>query len=144
MAPERGFFRDAGPVILRLERQAAWSRLDAAQFRRLAFLLSALALGLAAITWGRVHVLSNGYEIMELRGRRDELLAEHLRLQRRIGDLQSLDYAETAARQRLGMVDINPNQVITLHSESEAGRLADSVEALFSFHRSAGRPGLQP
>jgi cell division protein FtsB len=143
MASERGFFRDAGPVILRLERQASWSRLNASQFRGLALAVAALGLGLAAITWGRVHVLTNGYEIMDLRGQRDELLAEHLRLQREIGDMQSLDYVEVAARQRLGMVDINPNQVITLHSESAAGRLAESVEALFG-GGPAARPGPQP
>src|SRR5665213_2604475 len=131
MATERGFFRDAGPVILRLEGQAPWSRLSATQFRGAAAVLMALAVVIAAITWGRVHVLTNGYEIMELRGERDELLADHLRLQRRIGDLESLNYAEEAARQRLGMVDINPNRVITLHSESTARHFAESVEALF-------------
>lgn len=141
MATDRGFFRDAGPVILRLERQASWSRLNAGQFRGLALAVAVLALGLAAITWGRVHVLTNGYEIMDLRGQRDELLAEHMRLQRQIGDMQSLDYVEQAARQRLGMVDINPNQVITLHSESEVGHLADSLEALFGRGASEARPG---
>jgi cell division protein FtsB len=144
MATERGFFRDAGPVILRLERQASWSRLNATQFRGLALAVAALALGLAAITWGRVHVLTNGYEIMDLRGQRDELLAEHMRLQREIGDMQNLDYVETTARRRLGMVDINPNQVITLHSESEVRHLAESVEALFGGGRPASRPGPQP
>ena len=141
MATDRGFFRDAGPVILRLERQASWSRLNASQFRGLALAVAALALGLAAITWGRVHVLTNGYEIMDLRGQRDELLAEHMRLQRQIGDMQSLDYVEDAARRRLGMVDINPNQVIPLHSESEVGHLADSLEALFGRGASAAQPG---
>ncbi|HTB23227.1 MAG TPA: hypothetical protein VK914_11040 [bacterium] len=142
MATERGFFRDAGPVILRLERQASWTRINAAQFRGLALVVALLAFGLAAITWGRVHVLTNGYEIMALRGQRDELLAEHVRLQRRIVDMQSLDYVETAARQRLGMVDINPNQVITLHSESAAQRVEDSVEALFG--RTSSHPEAQP
>jgi cell division protein FtsB len=144
MEADRGFFRDAGPVILRLERQAPWSRINATQFRGLAVAVAALALGLAAITWGRVHVLTNGYEIMDLRGQRDELLAEHMRLQREIGDMQSLDYVEKAARGRLGMVDINPNQVITLHSESEVRHLAESVEALFGGGPSAAHPQAQP
>jgi cell division protein FtsB len=131
MANDKGFFRDAGPVILRLEKQAAWSRLDPGQFRRLALLVSALAVGLLIVTWGRVHVLTNGYEIMELQAQRDRLQAEHLRLERRIDDLQSLSHAENVARAQLGMVDINPNQVITLHQKSAARHLADRVEALF-------------
>jgi len=131
MANEKGFFRDAGPVILRLERQAAWSRMDPAQFRRLAALIAVAGLALTLIIWGRVHVLSNGYEIMELQGQRDRLLADHARLERRIEDMQSLAYAEQTARQRLGMVDINPNQVITLHRKSAAQHLEDSIAGLF-------------
>lgn len=143
MPTDKGFFRDAGPVILRLERQAAWSRLDASQFRRLALAVAVLASGLAVVTWGRVHVLTNGYEIMDLQAQRDRLLADHQRLQRRIDDMQSLAYAETAARGRLGMVDINPNQVITLHRKTKAEHLAESVEAIFA-RRPAARPGPQP
>ena len=140
MAPERGFFRDAGPVILRMERQAPWSRLDAPQFRRLALGLGLFAAALGLITWGRVHVLTNGYEIMDLQAQRDRLLDEHQRLQRRIDDMQSLAYAEATARQRLGMVDINPNQVVTLHRKSATQHLAEAVEALFS-RGPAVRPG---
>ena len=134
MARENRFFRDAGPVLLRLEQRSAW-RLDAGQFRRLALALGALALALALVTWGRTSVDALGYQIMGLREERDQLAAEHRRLQGRLAELQSLAYAESAARTRLGMVEINPNQVINLKRRSAAGALMDDMAALFS------RPG---
>ncbi len=132
MQGQKGFFRDAGPMILRLEqRSARWARLDAAQFRRLAAAFAVVMVVLALLTWSRVRVLANGYQIAELKQERDGLMAEHRRLQRRLEEMQSLRYAEQAARQRLGMVDINPNQVITLRKKSAAESLMDDVAALF-------------
>lgn len=137
MARERGLFRDAGPVILRLEQRAAW-RLDAGQFRRMVLLLSVVALGLLALTWGRVRVLANGYQIMELRQERDRLASEHRRLESRLDEMQSLAYAEEEARTRLGMVEVNPNQVITLRQRSAARDLVDGMASLF--HRDGAPP----
>ena len=137
MAREPRFFRDAGPVLLRLEQRSAW-RLDAQQFRGLALALGALALCLLLVTWGRVRVLANGYQIMELKQERDQLAAEHRRLQGRLEEMQSLAYAETQARTRLGMVGINPNQVINLRRRSAAGALMDDVAALFGGGPKAG------
>jgi cell division protein FtsL len=134
MARENRFFRDAGPVLLRLEQRSGW-RLDAGQFRRVALALGLVAAALLVVTWGRVRVLANGYQIMELREESDQLAAEHRRLQGRLEEMQSLAYAETEARTRLGMVEVNPNQVINLKRRSTAGALMDDVAALFS------RPG---
>jgi len=134
MAREARFFRDAGPVLLRLEQRSAW-RLDAGQFRKLELAFGVVAVALLMVTWGRVRVLANGYQIMELRQERDGLAAEHRRLQGRLDEMQSLNYAEQAARTRLGMVEINPNQVINLRRRSAAGALMDDVAALFD------RPG---
>lgn len=130
----RLFFRnaDAGPVILRLEKQAAWGRLDAVQFRRVFAIVSVVAVALLFLTWSRVRVLANGYQIMELKTERDALMAEHRRLERRLEEMQSLSYAEQMARTRLGMVDINPNQVITLRKRSAAESLMDGVASLFT------------
>jgi cell division protein FtsB len=132
MRKNPGIFRDAGPVILRWEANARWSRLEAGQFRRLAALVSVLALGLLMLTWSRVRVLANGYQISELRAQRDELLNEHRHLERRLQEVQSLEYAEDVARHQLGMVDVNPNQVITLRKQGAAGRLWEGVAALFA------------
>lgn len=138
MTNEKGFFRDAGPVILRLEqRSASWSRLEPAQFRRLLALLLALGLGLALLTWSRVRVLADGYQLAELRQERDALLAQQRRLQRRLDSMRSLQYAEQAARNRLGMVDINPNQVITLRRQDPPSRL----EAWLGRGRGADKEG---
>lgn len=138
MRDDKSFFRDAGPVILRLEqRTAAWSRLSAAEFRVWAVRLGAAALLVVLLVWGRVRVLANGYQIAELKERRDAVMAEHRRLERRLAEMQSLRYAEVQARQRLGMVDINPNQVINLKQRSAAGRLLDGVASFFG----AGKEG---
>lgn len=131
MAREPRFFRDAGPVLLRLERQSAWS-LDATQFRRLALALGALAVALLLVTWGRTRVLTNAYDIMGLRAERDGLAAQQHQLQARLAEMQSLDYAEQAARTRLGMVEINPNQVINLQRRTTAGALMADVASFFS------------
>lgn len=131
MRKEPGLFRDAGPVILRWEANARWSRMDAVQFRKVAALVSVLAVALLLLTWSRVRVLANGYQIAELRAERDELLNEHRHLERRLQEMQSLDYAEAVARHQLGMVDVNPNQVITLRKQGRAGKLWDDVSALF-------------
>jgi cell division protein FtsB len=131
MRKNPGLFRDAGPVILRWEANARWSRLDARQFRGLAAIVSGVALGLLLLTWSRVRVLANGYQIAELRTERDQLLNEHRHLERRLQEVQSLDYAEVVARRQLGMVDVNPNQVVTLKKQGQAGRLWAGVTALF-------------
>jgi hypothetical protein len=132
MNRDANFFKDAGPVILRLEqRSASWTRLHPEQFRRLAILVGAGALVMALLVWGRVRVLANGYQIGELKGQRDALLAEHRRLERRLDEMQSLHYVETAARQRLGMVDINPNQVINLRRRTAAQSLVAGVKSFF-------------
>ncbi len=141
MGGEREFFRNPAPVILGFERRASWSRLSSSQFRTAGALLLALMAALAFLTWGRVHVLANGYEIAQLRQRRDALLARNQFLQRRLADLRSLDYVEATARGRLGMVDINPNQVIVLRPRTRVDRLVDSFKALFGGPPSAaGRP----
>ena len=130
MARDFRLFRDAGPVILQMDRRAAW-RLDAGQFRALVLALVALAMGLLLLTWGRVRVLANGYQIMELRQERDSLESQHRALQSRLEQMQSLAWAEQAAREQLHMVDINPNQVITLRTRGLGSSLVDSVESLF-------------
>ena len=130
MAREPRFFRDAGPVLLRLERQSAW-RLDATQFRGLALALGAVAAALLLVTWGRTRVLTNAYDIMALRAQREILATQQHQLQARLAEMQSLDYAEQAARTRLGMVEINPNQVINLKRRSAAGALMADVAAFF-------------
>ena len=135
MRKNPGLFRDAGPVILRWEANARWSRMDAGQFRRVAALVSVLAVALLTLTWSRVRVLANGYQIAELRAERDELLNEHRHLERRLQEMQSLDYAESVARHQLGMVDVNPNQVVTLRKQGRAGKLWDDVSAIFARDR---------
>jgi cell division protein FtsB len=128
------------------QRSARWSRLDARQFRGLVLALLTLAVAALFITWGRVRVLANGYQIAELRLERDRLMAEHRRLERRLDEMQSLAYAEQAARQRLGMVDINPNQVITLHKQTLTESVSEKVGGLFSKDekKDAGEAGRQP
>ena len=130
MARDFRLFRDAGPVILQMDRRAAW-RLDAGQFRAMVLALVAVALGLLLLTWGRVRVLANGYQIMELRQERDSLASQHRQLEGRLAQMQSLAWAEQAARAQLHMVDINPNQVITLRPRGLGGSLVDGVAALF-------------
>ena len=132
MRKNPGLFRDAGPVILRWEANARWSRLDPGQFRRIVVLGGLLALALLLLTWSRVRVLANGYQIAELREARDQLLNEHRHLERRLQEMQSLDYAEAVARHQLGMVDVNPNRVVTLKKQGTAGRLWDGVTAMFA------------
>jgi cell division protein FtsB len=144
MRKNPGIFRDAGPVILRWEANARWSRLDAGQFRRMAALVGLVAFGLLFLTWSRVRVLANGYQIAELRTQRDQLLNEHLHLERRLQEIQSLDYAEAVARHQLGMVDVNPNQVITLRKQGTASRLWEGVSALFSSKDKDGGPDKAP
>jgi cell division protein FtsB len=141
MRKNPGLFRDAGPVILRWEANARWSRLDARQFRGLAAIVSLVALGLLLLTWSRVRVLANGYQIAELRTERDQLLNEHRHLERRLQEMQSLDYAEAVARRQLGMVDVNPNQVVTLKKQGQAGRLWAGVTALFGSKDKAADKG---
>ena len=131
MRKNPGLFRDAGPVILRWEANARWSRLDPGQFRRLVVLGGLLAAALLVLTWSRVRVLANGYQIAELREERDQLLNEHRHLERRLQEMQSLDYAEAVARHQLGMVDVNPNRVVTLKKQGAAGRLWDGVTSMF-------------
>jgi cell division protein FtsL len=138
MQSNKGFFRDAGPVILRLEqRSARWARLDAGQFRKWALLVGVLALALTLLTWGRVRVLANGYQIAELKRERDSLMAEHRRLQGRLEQMHSLQHVEETARQRLGMVDINPNQVITLRKQTRMEGMLDGVRGFFGLRPSA-------
>ncbi len=143
MRKKPGIFRDAGPVILRWEANARWSRMDAGQFRRVAALLGVLAVALLLLTWSRVRVLANGYQIAELRAQRDELLNEHRHLERRLEEMQSLDYAESVARHQLCMVDVNPNQVVTLRKQGRAGKLWDDVSALFSRDKDAAKEKAQ-
>ncbi len=132
MRKNPGLFRDAGPVILRWEANARWSRMDPGQFRRIATLVGVIATVLLLLTWSRVRVLANGYQIAELRAQRDQVLNEHRHLERRLQEMQSLDYAEAVARHQLGMVDVNPNQVVTLQKQGAAGRLWKGVTALFT------------
>ena len=117
MRKNPGIFRDAGPVILRWEANARWSRLEPGQFRKLAALLLSLFVLAALLLVSRMEVIKNGYQIVELRQERDRLLNEQKHLERRLQEVQSLDYAEDVARHQLGMVDVNPNQVIYLGSD---------------------------
>lgn len=134
-------------MILRLEHSSPFRRLDADQFRKAVGAVSLGALILLFVTWGRVRVLANSYQIMELKAERDGLLAERRRMERNLEDVQSLSYAETVARQRLGMVDINPNQVIALRRKSGTEELIEDVTALFSSKKdvqTAARAGAKP
>jgi cell division protein FtsL len=139
MRKDSQLFRDAGPVILRWEAKARWARLEPAQFRRLVLAGMALSAFLLLLTWSRVRVLANGYQISELRAERDSLLNEHRRLERRFQEMQSLNYTEQVARQRLGMVDVNPNRVVTLKKQGVAGKLWDDVSSLFSSDKKGKR-----
>ena len=133
---EPKFYRDLTPTLLRLEARSGIGRLQAAQFRQLAAVLAALLIFGMALTWSRVRVLANSYQIMELKAERDRLGEQALRCRGRLAHMRSLAYAEEVARGRLGMVDISPNQVVVLGREGAVGRLWKGVSGWFG----GGRP----
>ena len=59
------------------------------------------------------------------------LLSEQKRNERQLRELQSLSTAEQVARQQMGMVDINPNQVIYLPESPKPGFPGKAWKALF-------------
>lgn len=112
------FYRDYSATILGLESRFTFARLQAPQFRNLAAVLAAILFFGLILTWSRVRVLANNYQILELKLERDRLKADQLAAERRLAHMRSLAYAEEVARQQLGMVDINPNQVVVLKKRS--------------------------
>jgi hypothetical protein len=124
-------YRDYSSWILAMEPRLSWARLTRAQFRRLAAGVFFLFLFSAALLVARMAVIKNGYQIVGLRQERDRLLAEQKQNERRLRELQSLSHAEGVARQEMGMVDINPNQVIYLDDPSKSGFSHRAWKAVF-------------
>ena len=124
-------YRDYSSWILAMEPRLAWSRLTRVQFRKLAlWLLTGFVLA-AALLVSRMAVIKNGYQIVELRQERDRLLAAKKQGERRLRELESLDQAERVARRDLGMVDMNPNQVIHLPADPSASGPKGAWGSLF-------------
>ncbi len=117
----KGLYRDYARVILSLEPRFSWTRLDRAQFRSWAQLLGVLAVLAGALTWSRLRVLENGYQIIELRQQRDRIRDRVTLSERRLVEAHSLEAVERVARQRLGMVDMNPNRVVVLRGDGKLG-----------------------
>jgi cell division protein FtsB len=124
-------YRDYSQWVQALEPRLAWTRLTRGQFRNLAALLLLLFAGAALVLLGRMAVIKNGYQIVELRQERDALLAQRKQNERRLRELESLDHAELVARRDLKMVDVNPNQVIHLGNNPSPSVPTRAWRALF-------------
>ena len=114
-------YRDYSQWILAMEPRMGFSRISRSQFRKLAGLVLGLFVFGAGLLVSRMAVIKVGYQIVELRQERDRLMAERKQNERRLRELESLAHAELYARKEMGMVDINPNQVITLEDPASSG-----------------------
>jgi hypothetical protein len=124
-------YRDYSQWILAMEPRLSWARLTRAQFRQLAAAVLGLFLFSAFLLVSRMSVIKNGYAIVELRQQRDRLMSEKKQGERRLRELMSLAHAEAVARGEMGMVDINPNQVIYLADPSGRGLTRRAWKAMF-------------
>ena|SRR6185369_13782961 len=124
-------YRDYSQWVQALEPKLAWTHLTRSQFRSLATLLMLLFGAAAVILLGRMAVIKNGYQIVELRQQRDTLLAARKQNERKLRELESLDHAELVARRDLKMVDVNPNQVIHLGNNPSPSVPTRAWRALF-------------
>jgi hypothetical protein len=120
MAGKTELYRDYASWLTAAEPKFAFSRLDRAGFRRLLGGALALFLLSSLLLWQRMQVVKLGYEVSALSKNVEELRATHLRLSRRLQDIQSLPYAERVAREELGMGNIDPQKVVYLPDPSAA------------------------
>ncbi len=92
------------------------------------FLVCAPVLAAAAITlaWPRLHDIRLRYEYQSLRIQQAKLIAENRSLRLSRAKLQSLVRIEAIARERLGLIDPKPEQVIWIKTKT----LADSNGAI--------------
>jgi len=124
-------YRDYSKWMFAMEPRLAWVRLTRSQFRVLAGVVMGLFVFFALLLVSRMAVIKNGYTIVELRQERDRLISEQKQEERALRELQSLATAEAVARQQMGMVDINPNQVIHLSADAKAGPVSRAWKAVF-------------
>ncbi len=122
-------YRDYSQWILAMEPRLGWLHLTRTQFRRLAGALGVLFLAAGLLLMSRMAVIKNGYQIVAARQERDRLLALKKQNLRRLKELESLAHSEKVARRDLGMVDVSPNQVITL--DDPAASTAERIKAFF-------------
>jgi hypothetical protein len=124
-------YRDYSSWILAMEPRLAWVKLTRTQFRAFAAGVLGLFVFTALLLVGRMAVIKDGYEIVQLRQQRDSLVAQQKQDERRLRELQSLEHTETVARQEMGMVDVNPNQVIYLKDPSKFDMTVRAWHAIF-------------
>ena len=79
-----------------------------------------LAAAAVALAWPRLHDLRLRYEYRSLRVQQTELLRENRRLRLTRARLQSLRRIEAVARERLGLTDPKPGQVIWVRAQRQA------------------------
>jgi cell division protein FtsL len=124
-------YRDYSKWMFAMEPRLAWVHLTRSQFRLFAAIVMGLLVYFGFILVSRMAVIKNGYAIVELRQERDRLLSEQKRNERQLRELQSLATTEQVARQQMGMVDVNPNQVIYLPESPKPGFSGKAWKALF-------------
>jgi hypothetical protein len=124
-------YRDYSQWILAMEPKLGWSRLTRPQFRFMASRVLGLFVLLAFVLVVRMQVIKNGYGTVELRLERDRLLSLKKQNEKKLMELQSLATVEELARKDMGMVEINPNQVIYLDDPSKAQLGRKAWKAIF-------------
>jgi hypothetical protein len=124
-------YRDYSKWIFAMEPRMAWVHLTRSQFRLFASAVMGLLIFSGLLLVSRMAVIKNGYTVLELRQERDRLLSEQKRSERQLRELQSLATAEQMARAQMGMVDINPNQVVYLADQAKPGIAGKAWKALF-------------
>ena len=99
-------------------RFLAWHDLGARWY----FWVCAPVLAAAAITlaWPRLHDIRLRYEYRSLRVQQAKLFTENRRLRLSRAKLQSLVRIEAIARERLGLIDPKPEQVIWIQTKTLA------------------------
>ena len=124
-------YRDYSQWILAMEPKLAWVHLSRTQFRQLVGVVLFFFVFFAVLLVSRMAVIKCGYQIVELRLERDRLLAAKKQNEHKLRDLMSLEHAEAVARQEMGMVDINPNQVIYISDPAKPGMTKRAWNAVF-------------
>lgn len=79
-----------------------------------------LAAAAVSLAWPRLHDLRLRYEYRSLRVQQTELLRENRRLRLIRARLQSLRRIEAIARERLGLIDPKPGQIIWVRAQKRA------------------------
>ncbi|MES2202541.1 MAG: hypothetical protein V4498_09835 [candidate division FCPU426 bacterium] len=123
------FYRD--PMKWFLVMESKGQRLTREQFRKRATMVGVLFVFAALLLVSRTAVLKNGYEIVELRQERDRLLAIKNKDERRLVEMQSYGWADKVARTQLGMVDVDPGQVVNLEDGASGPLVKRTWSALF-------------